>query len=227
MSLSNSVYIIIIFILVGLSIGAYYLFWKSSPVVQSKKPPELFRVPVHEAGHLMLAWYSNIVTEIFLVEANMFFKNGVVRYYTIDPNSRDDTIYCHWTEVIIGIGGICAELFVYKNSKSLPAKLDLSQLRDRVDKILDLDNTFKQDVSCKLTQDFSKGFSNGLTKKELHLFNVAYNEAYEIFQKRKAKFYRLVSILVRHRTLTNKQIEKILGSRAILRIVRPQRARIY
>lgn len=94
------------------------------PPEKKIRDPEALRTAIHEAGHAVCAWHNPHVVSIGRIQIGS--EGGIVQY--IESNSGTQAEL--WWKIVVGLGGIAAELEEYDRFQSGPARLDLEGVRD-------------------------------------------------------------------------------------------------
>jgi len=173
---------------------------------------DFHKTAVHEAGHAILAWVCTGVSNFEKVSITTISQkdgfNGCVKYYT---NSRNS----FYNELIIALGGMVAEILVYKKVRSAVCKSDLINA-----------HKFSQEVSIwesknGKTPPFSKMFNFPIFPREEAILSSGYLKAKEVILAHETDFYRLISLFSSYpeREYNQETLENYLGKRDYLDFV--------
>ena len=187
------------------------------------KAPEIARPPdtvdtrmgVHEAGHLICAWYCTHVVKINSVTIEG--KNGgrVEHMYRFpffgsgSPNRAG--------MLVIGLGGIAAEGMVFGTFHSAPAESDLQRALVLSKELSSEGREWPwEEASEGKVPPFGKMFSCELKPRELYFLTSAYRFARALLARRYVEHGKVASALLTQKTLTHQKLESLLGHRVRL-----------
>ncbi|MGH6879053.1 MAG: hypothetical protein ACREHV_16970 [Rhizomicrobium sp.] len=203
------------------------LLWelKKTPDLPPKKstgrPPYTFtnRAAVHEAGHTTAAWCCTLVIDVTSATIENYeagkFAGGLTSYqfYSQDnPHNR-------WCQMVIQLAGIAAEIEAYGKMQSAEGKSDLVNAREIAQALAkDGHLTPPWKASRKRFLPFDKMFV-AISPEEKQIFDVAYNMAHTILDAHGTRYFKLVSLLLMHKTVDSAKIESILGRRHFTRFM--------
>ena len=201
-------------------LGLWQSIRKKRPAEPSARIPDTTdtRFAVHEAGHLICAWYYWHTSDIHRVSIGEEEKNGSrtgrMTFYTEAEGDDPEKIA---GRMVISLGGIAAETLLFGNFRSGTVERDLLNARDMANK---LSAWPLDEVEMESKIDFGKMFSGGLSGEEEARFMQAYRFARRMLASRFVEHAKVTSALLTHRTLTQEVLEKLLGSRAQMRVLR-------
>jgi ATP-dependent Zn protease len=168
---------------------------------------------VHEAGHAISLWWCSAIKYLMHITIIKPDGGGEVRYmhYYLDDNNSD----LLWCELVIALGGLAGELVVIKKFSTTPATKDLMVARETAAKLEKLNTPpppWKEIQVTKPTpfQDF---YTAPLTPAELSSLNQAFEYAKYLIKTRIDDHKKIVSKVLKLKTLTEEQTMKLLGSR--------------
>jgi hypothetical protein len=176
--------------------------------------PQARHTAVHEAGHLIAAWYCTEVVTIHSVTIvpDPHHENGGKTVCLFNQHAR--TPYCF---AVIALGGAAAEIMTFGKMRSGGCKKDLLEIRDFLDgleepwpwKIHDQGGTGP-------TLPFKKIFTLPPTRHEHETLLQAYKLARKLLVHYAEQHDRITRALLKHATLNETQLETILGKRGFM-----------
>lgn len=86
------------------------------------KNPQDHRAAIHEAGHAICAWHNPFVREITAIRIDNQGMGGGSVHYTTAPLEFPSQM---WWQIVVGLGGIAAELEEFDGFRSGPATPDI------------------------------------------------------------------------------------------------------
>lgn len=206
-------------ILTAILLGALSLFLQFSIYYLLFRQPRfnslLTRVAVHEIGHSIVAWACTAVT---------FFD-----YATIVPDSSGNDGYVEyvikknapWCRLAIAMAGVAGEVLVYGKFDALASEMDLEKAKKLA--------IFLKGTKCPFPlpenkkgkkMDFTKVFES-ISQEEATIIEQGYWMAKAIIESYGKRSDRAVSLLLKHKTCTEKHFEPVLGSREHLKLLEP------
>lgn len=165
-------------------------------------------IAIHEAGHLIAAWYCPTVTRIYSVRAGTI--DGVVLYEVIQTS----TAIAMWNDLVISVAGITAQLWVQKSARAGDSENDLVKAADLVKKLASMcvaRVAFPIETSDR--DSITRMYSRKFTADEAHLLEAAYLKARTILIRTEPDYYRVVNAIMTGATLDQKTLESLLGKR--------------
>ena len=171
------------------------------------------RLAVHDAGHAVAAWCCTAVIdiEIATIEAE---QGGYVRWRM--PRERHADL---WHFLVITLAGVAAEAMVYSRSRSeAVASSDFAFARKYAEQLVGVDLPWRDPGGP--TIDFQKIYVKPSPSPEvIGVLKAAYRMARHVIRAHGGDYYRVVSMLLTHRTATQRHVERVLGSRIPMRIL--------
>ncbi len=176
------------------------------------------RAAVHEAGHTLAVWGCPFVSDVLTVEVFKGAGGGGRVTYTF---LSDDHINVLWAKTVISLAGIASELSVYPRFHSASAFSDLSDARAEARAIVALGDVETPTwIECAVDgPPFTTMFRSGLSEKEAYVLRLAYNKARALVRARAASRDELVTLLLARSHVGGDELEAILGTRTVTRIV--------
>jgi ATP-dependent Zn protease len=181
------------------------------------------RTAVHETGHALVAWCCTGVREIskLTIDVNVDLNaEGHVAYsmlYLTDAATALD-----WCEMAISLGGIAAEVTVYRKVRTLQAAADLQKALHRA-RLLATAGATKPPWSWSAPAralPFGAMFDPAPSPTEVEILRQAYHAAILIIAAHGDRFHAIVDRALAKRTLDETDLESILGSRMMHRALR-------
>lgn len=175
-------------------------------------PPDTqeFRVAVHEAGHAITAWLCTAVVNINHITIS---DHGGQTNVTMTKKSLD----AFWCDLVITLAGFAAEVTIYRNGRSGPMANDLLIARELANILIQNGaNTSPWKKVSSGTLNFQKMFQQPLSENERQVIEAGYQHARYLLQQHLSSHHRLVVYLLRHRTVTEKEMETLFGKRTFI-----------
>lgn len=187
-----------------------WVFGRRRPPPQALPPPDTLesRIAVHEAGHAVVAWCSPLAWNISGTVSDTD-GNGRVSYKRHASKDPDRI----WLDTVVKLAGLAAEVHVFKRFRSLPSYQDLLYARAHAQHLVSLGAASRYSTEERLLP-FHRMFHTPLEQAEERILNAAYREAKRIVSHHGSKYFRLVSLFLTCKTVTEQQISTVLGSRA-------------
>jgi hypothetical protein len=170
-------------------------------------------VQIHEAGHVVTAWYCTAVKEIS-VETDLPM-GGITRVEVIGLQ-RSDVI---WNQIVFKLGGVAAECLVFGKFNSASAEGDLLGALEYAEILVRRGQKASPAKTAGRVIPFEKIYVHTIGEAERDILLAAYVQARDLINARSLEFYRLVSFLIHHNRATESQMETVLGSRAAYRLL--------
>ena len=175
---------------------------------------------VHEAGHLVAAWYCTAVGRIEAASihgagSNVPGADGFVRY-TCDDDAN-------WCAAVIAMAGMAAEVIVFNRVNPTNSSDDLSVARNR----LSLESRPRWALPDSTTPrlPFQDMFRGPLPGELLNDIQHAFHVACLILQHYRERFLKAVSILMTLETVRESDLHELLDNRQATRILNMSGAR--
>ena len=173
------------------------------------------RSAIHESGHGLTAWSCTQVSEVTAIRID-YFGGGLALYSY--PGNKDDQHYMY--TAVICLGGIAAEMLVYKKFPSRGRQPDLQQALAAASKINNPSKDWNLPTCTGPSLDFKRVFRS-ISVEEAHLMDRAYRCAKAIVISHQNSMMRMALHLKEKRVLTGQQMEKFLGPRLFIKFCKP------
>jgi ATP-dependent Zn protease len=199
---------------------AWWMGVRLRPRRQSRRPVDSneCRMAVHEAGHALVAWACSTVLDIHDVTIEL--KTGGHVHYRRWVKEEPDY---HWCDGVVSLSGLAAELLVYAKTKSKPAEKDLTDALAAVRQVGESRPPWGR-LPTLIHPSFAPAFATRPSNAELAALGQCYSMARHVIVSHGDKLDRLVALLLTKRTVTEKEIESLLGGRFFLCICGMQKA---
>jgi hypothetical protein len=174
-----------------------------------------YRIAVHEAGHAVAAWACSCIRGITEVTVESKTGGGHVRFTYYE--SETDSFY--WCKTVISLAGWAAEMRVFSKARAKPAEGDLLDARTLVSRL-----SFGATPPWKPTAppfDFTRVFSFDLRSQDAAALAHCYAMASHLISSYGDRFDQLVALLLTKKTVVEKELESVLGSRVFVRALGP------
>lgn len=163
-------------------------------------------IAVHEAGHLLAAWYCSSVVEI--VEAVAEDTKGGVLYSFLVTGSAIDL----WNQLVISLAGITAELMHVKVARATSSREDLRRSVELAEVLSEQCNAKRAfPIDTTDNDNITRMFFDNFSPDVRHLLEAAHLKT--ILVRTEPLFLRAVSAIMTGAKLNHKTIEGILGPR--------------
>lgn len=171
------------------------------------------RMAVHEAGHAVAAWCCTMTTDVSItIEA----KHGGLVTWMMHGDGVDVT----WHRLVIALAGAAAEAMVYRRSRpEASAKDDFRAAREYAEAIGVALAPWEDPGGPMIS--FEKIYAPPLSPDARKNLEAAYRMARHVIRAHGRDYYRIVSLLLAHRTVTERDVVRILGHRAPIRLLAP------
>ena len=172
------------------------------------------RKAVHEAGHAVAAWCCTAATDVRItIEAS---DGG-----RVDWTMNDSGIDVEWHMLVITLAGAAAEAMVYKRSRrEASSKNDFRAAREHAERIGSTDSPWKDPGGPTIA--FEKIYhAPPLSTTARANLEAAYRMARHVIRAHGRDYYRIVSLLLTRRTVSERDVVHILGDRAPMRLLKP------
>jgi ATP-dependent Zn protease len=213
--------------LVGLLAGFVWLIRESNKLKEkpvTKKPKgkaphrHIFqnRAAVHEAGHTLAAWCCTLVDTVDSVTIERP-EGGHVLY----RQNVADTTEGVWCELVITLAGLAAEISEFNVIRSGESESDLQKSLASAKNLASNGSTkspwgtFSREKTLKF-----KNMYRDLEPVHEQILAEAYTMCHEIIEAHGNKFYKLVSVLLTKKTISQSDLESVLGNRSFINIVK-------
>jgi hypothetical protein len=165
---------------------------------------------VHESGHAVVAWACSAVTEIHTASIeDSGDRDGHVRY-----EARGNREHVYWCQLTIALAGMAAEAVVFGRVE--PGKRgDLASAMESAKRITEEPPWITEGFPVP---PFERLYVEQPSPETMRALSAGYSMARKIVTTH-PEFYRLVSALMAHETLTSRQIDDVLGHRAPIRLL--------
>jgi ATP-dependent Zn protease len=179
-------------------------------------PPDTVenRIAVHEAGHAVVAWCCTATVEI---TANVTTEKGDphVTCNLIRSTSNADWL---WARLVILLSGLAAEAHVYRCFRSGGSETDLLQAKEAAQQLI-ARAAHEPYLGTDLVAPLSRMFLVPLTPDEHRLMSAAYIHAKTLVRSHGTRYFRLISLFMTCKAVTEKQMETVLGSRLPMQLL--------
>lgn len=175
------------------------------------------RMAVHEAGHAVAAWCCTMVSDVRItIEA----KHGGQVTWMMHGEGGDVT----WHRLVIALAGAAAEAMVYERSRREASSKDDFRAAREYAEALGGEPPWVDPGGSTLA--FEKIYvAPPLLPATRANLEAAYRMARHVIRAHGRDYYRIVSLLLTHRTVREHDVARILGHRAPLRLLAPFGAR--
>ncbi len=176
------------------------------------------RLAVHEAGHAVTAWCCTMVTDVSItIEAK---GGGGHVTWMMHGDGVDET----WHRLVIALAGAAAEAMIYKRSRpENSSKYDFGRAHEYAETIGNAPAPWSDPGGPTIS--FEKIYASPPSPAVRKNLESAYRMASHVIRAHGRDFYRLVSLLLAHRTVKEHDVTRILGHRAPIRLLAPFGAR--
>ena len=170
------------------------------------------KMAVHECGHAVAAWCCTAVSAIGGITMERETGGGVLYTFVFKMGSVADS---HWCDTVISLAGIAAEVHTYGRCRGGPARTDLSKAREAARELVKLGSPSPPWGKSKHLNvlPFDKVWEDAPSAAEVAILSQAYRMARDIVKAHGHSFYRLVSVLLTRKTVTEKEAAVVLGRR--------------
>lgn len=165
------------------------------------------RTAIHEAGHVVAAWYCHSVEDVTSAYINE--DGGRVKYAT------HGDVAAVWCQATVALAGIAAEARVYKRWRSGEMRSDLARARTLVGAVAGEPPPWPETETPVLP--FETAYEPALTPEEARSVRRAYAMARRVVAAHEARLYRVAGLLLHRRTIGSADLALALGSRAFIR----------
>ena len=200
--------------IVGLGFSLYRYYRPKYPY------PLKYHIAIHEAGHTLLAWACTLVREITSVDTLQHKdggKGGATRF-----TMYAQTINGMWSELVITLGGIAAEVNTYGQFRVIEVPEDLTSAWELSQKLANQQQLLAPwKLPKTLTIPFSKIYRK-VSSDQIVILEQAYLMANHLLLTHEQRFSQLMSSLVNKPILNTKQVDEVLGERQWIRTLSPQ-----
>ncbi len=171
------------------------------------------RLAVHEAGHLTAAWFSTTVVKVHLATIEATYGGRVSWDYYSGSHEKA------WHQLVICLAGIAAELCVYGKYRSGESTGDLQKALVLARQLAKggTEAPWTLEESLVKSFPFASVYVERPTAKEIAVLNTAYVKARGLLKTVNFRYFRLVSLLLSCKSVGEKQVAEILGSRGFIR----------
>lgn len=174
------------------------------------------KIAVHEAGHAVTAWCCTIVGNV--KEAGIWADGGAVKFSLRYYDSSD----VRWCNLVLCMAGAAAEIAVFGKVKTIESRGDLLEARTMAEELVgkgDGTSPWRIKSLDSKSLPFAQIYVPPITSDEEIILRNAYATAKDLVRAHGDRFYRLVRALMVNKTMSEKDLEKILHKRAFARLV--------
>lgn len=147
----------------------------------------------------------------FIVAARIHTFRGEVQFTIIDTGKADIL----WCRAVIAMAGLAAEMMTYKVARSGDCRQDLNQALEAARQLAKMCNA-KEAFPIDPDMAICSLYSCPLTPDERHILGASYAKAKTILTRMEGPFLKMVSMLLTHRTITEKMAAEHLGPRGFI-----------
>jgi ATP-dependent Zn protease len=214
--------IVVLIVLLALAAGAAWERWGKPPPAPPSDEPDAPSRParsmdtdrnlaVHEAGHAVTAWACTMVQRIDRIDLDADEGRRGITVYDYFSHDSDDALWC---SIVIGLGGVAAELMVDGKVRSGPAENDLLKARQTAAKLCarGVDTPPWGDHGHVRSLPLEKMYTT-LSTGERQVLDHAYRMARALVWTYRPGHTRLVKILLAERKVSEIAVVKALGPR--------------
>ena len=169
------------------------------------------RLAVHEAGHAVAGWCCTLVGEVSV--ATIEDKDGGLVKHTFYAVPGPAALWC---EMVISLAGVAAEAMVYSRWRTKGSERDLARALGYAEQIgaagqagLPWD---KLSPGGKVP-DFGKMYGARPSPEALENLGEGYRMTRKVLRSHGSGFFKMVSLLLTKRAVTNFDMERVLGKR--------------
>jgi ATP-dependent Zn protease len=191
-------------------------FWREKtrrleapPVAPLPKTDET-KTAIHEAGHVIAAWFCTFVDDVKLARSEA--TGGEVQYTVHDVNIASVA----WCRMVIALAGVAAEARVFKRWRSIESRSDLNRARELCARVVGTKPPWE--ALEPAPQHFESAFEATLSKSEAEAIRHAYAMAKLLVQKHEIRLYRCAGLLLHRRVVSNTDLKAVFGSRTLIRV---------
>lgn len=212
-------------VLITILFVVFFLF-KLKPTAKNKTDVKNTideRTAVHEAGHLLISYYCSDVVKVTKCSIDVDESGNAITtgIWKLDRNK--------WNELVVMLGGIAGELSLYNKFRSGGASSDLMVARSLATDIINSNilPPWTTDDITVYNLPFSNMFTTELSIEEEIILNTAYNKSKSVLVVHQNLYIKLINLLLEKRTITEDDVEKILGSRFAIQFLGNFKSTIY
>ena len=172
------------------------------------------RMAVHESGHTLLVWSYNETESFTAATIETKEGGGLTSWRWQDQNGRD----FWWCMLAMDVSGLVAEHFFLGYGSVSGARVDLEHARQAADYLLSIGaKSPPWPVDEPATQlEFGEHFASA-TPEQIRMVNLAAETARDVIRAYGERAITLYKTLFERRTMDEKDVEQILGSRETIR----------
>ncbi len=174
----------------------------------------------HEIGHAYVAWHATQLERIELVSVS-----GTSGRCRIIWRESDTEAY-RWAHLAVGMGGIAGQAVLHGTFKVKDAQSDLRAVRQEIRELL---ASFPQTAApwkevARRKIDLGKAFVDPPSTRETLILNQCYDIACFLIERRKTLVTRAAHELARKQSLSENELEHLLGDRSPILIAGAMRS---
>lgn len=170
-----------------------------------------YNIAVHEAGHTLLAWACTLVCEITCVDTLQHKDGG--RGGTTIFKIYAKTVRGMWSELVITLAGIAAEVNIYGKFQAQEVSEDLISAWELSRKLVNQQQLLAPWKLPKTpTIPFSKIYRK-VSPDQILILEQAYAMAGHLLITHKQRYHQLMSSLINYQILDNQKVSEVLGKR--------------